>query len=166
MLVFTTLLFSVLGSALMIEANFSPHFILLTIILPYIGILPLEVLFKWLLRSRQVLFSMSLIALVIPWTVWNYNNWIRVDNFKSDINTWLLRLPIQRERIKSLATCSSYRVDIGESMYPLMYPLATRQRLTAENPVGALSDFLEKESCPCLVLFEKKQEEVIKAWLK
>lgn len=166
MLVLSIVLFSVLGSALMIEANFSPHFILLTIVLPYVGILPLEVLYKRFLAARPALFVAWLVVLLIPWTWWNYQHWIEADRRRGDLNTWLLRLPIDRDGIKSFANCSPYYADIRERMYTLMYPNAKRETLSFDEPIASLSAFLAKESCPCVVLFEHKNENLVEKWLQ
>lgn len=157
---------TVLGSALMIEANFSPHLIIFSLLAPLAFALSLDAVCA-MLRLRSVLITAAL--LVVCFVPWAWSNYLQVKDYdqrKYTINTWFLRLPIDRTQVLQVVNLSRYYADVGESMYTVMYPKAKMSKVAADDPVQHVSTLIEKNACPCVVLVENDGEESLKSFLR
>ena len=162
----TTGVTTVLGSALMIEANFSPHLIIFSLLAPLAFALSLDAVCA-IVRLRSVLITAVL--LVVCFVPWAWSNYLQVKDYdqrKYTINTWFLRLPIDRTQVLQVVNLSRYYADVGESMYTVMYPKAKMSKVEADDPVQHVSTLIEKKACPCVVLVENDREESLKSFLR
>lgn len=153
-----------LGSALMVEGNFSPHLVVFSLLLPLcvaVGFTSACHLAR--VRSPLIATSLALLAF-IPWAWWNYQLLLDTDTRKRTIDTFAQHIPIERDGVKTLLNITPAYADFGESHYRLRYPNATGRKESATNPGQQALDLIAAKECPCLVLVERgRSEEIAKA---
>lgn len=157
---------TVLGSALMIEANFSPHLIIFSLLTPLAFALALDAVCTMLRLRSVIVTAVLLMVCSVPWAWWNYLQIKDFDQRKSSINTWFLRLPTDREEVLQVVNLSRYYADVGESMYRVMYPKATMSKVAVDDPIQHVSSLISNKSCPCVVLVENDREDALKSFLR
>lgn len=164
-LLLSTGVFTVLGSMMMVEGSFSPHFIVFSILGPIGCAFGLDALFR-IVRLRSPWIIIPVIAAMLwPWGVWNYEYIKEVDRRKFTVNTWIHHLPVQREEVLQLRNISQLYVDVRESMYALMYPKAKFDSLPTADAVQQLRGFIESSTCPCLVIIDRERESEVEGYL-
>jgi len=155
-----------LGSALMIEANFSPHLIIFSLLTPLALALSLDTICTFLRIRSVFIATVLLVVCSVPWAWSNYLQIKDHDQRKYSINIWFLRLPIDRLQVLQVVNLSSYYADVRESMYKVMYPNATMSHVTTADPIEHVSLLLSNNACPCVVLVENDREEALKSFLR
>jgi hypothetical protein len=119
-----TAILTVIGSALMLEASFSPHFMAFTLLVPAAIALGFDGILR-LLRLRQpILTSLLAAGCAIPWAIWNVHYIQDVDARKFCLNIWLLRLPIPARQHFTMANATQLYADFHWPMFSLAFPNA------------------------------------------
>jgi len=140
------------GSSLMVEANFSPHLIIFTLLIPFLCALGATTLLQLCrVRSHTVAAMLSL-ALVVPWTMWNYTFVTQRDERKFNLDTFVIRLPIERDSVRTLANFTPFYGDLRESFYQLRYPNGKVVLVTPADVPQQVLDLSTNQTCPCLVI--------------
>ena len=151
---------TIIGSGLMIEKNFSPHFVAFGLILPMVGALGLETACRFL-RLRAPLWGAGIaILLFIPWSYWNCNYYLGFDSRKRNLDTFILQLPIARESVKNVVNYTPLITDFSESFYMLRYPHTKFVKRVEVPNLDVMSDataFITPPACPCLLILPHEQ---------
>ncbi len=140
------------GSALMIEANFSPHLIIFALLIPLLCAMGASTLCQ-IVRLRSLVLSAVLSAVVVvPWTQWNYDFVASRDGRKMDLDTFLLRLPIDRSSVKTLMNFTPFYANLRESFFQLRYPNARAKEVTPGDVPQQVGEVISTQTCPCLMV--------------
>lgn len=146
---------TVLGSALMVEANFSPHFVAYGLLIPFACAVGVDGAFRMLrVRSPWVVGVLSL-ALFAVWTNWNAHLYFAMNSKRKTLDTFIHHLPIPRDSLKSMANFTNFITDFGESFYALRYPAAKGYKAASTNSPSQTMEFVSTQQCPCLVVVDK-----------
>lgn len=158
-------LFTVLGSTLMIEANFSPHLILFSLLIP------LAIAVGWdfalsLARARNVAVASILSALIaLAWTDWNWKFYLDVvDPTKSrltDTENWLLQLPIDTTKVTRLVNLSGRDINWAESYFELVYPAAEGIRDQSGDPAPKALRMVSTKTGPVVFVINRNEADVV-----
>jgi hypothetical protein len=153
---------TVLGSAIMVEANFSPHLVAFTLILPALCAIGLGFIIRVSRISSPALVSIIALALALPWSYWNYQELTALNKRRINRDTWVYRLPVDAKSVRSVINVSSLNLDLGESYYKLLYPLAERKQQLGGDPLSEIDRLTSASSCPCVVVFDAAAAEGVK----
>jgi hypothetical protein len=146
---------TVLGSALMVEANFSPHFVVFGLLIPFVCALGVDGAFRVVrVRSPWVVGVLSL-ALFAVWTKWNVESYLALNSKRKTLDTFIHHLPIPRDSLKSMGNFTNLITDFGESFYTLRYPAATGYKAPSTNSPAQTIEFVTTKECPCLVVVDR-----------
>jgi 4-amino-4-deoxy-L-arabinose transferase-like glycosyltransferase len=143
---------TVAGSALMIEANFSPHLIIFALLIPLLCAMGVSTLCQMLRIRSLVLSAILSIVVIVPWVRWNYDFVVTRDERKIDLDTFLLRLPIDRNSIATLMNFTPFYANLKESFFQLRYPNARAKEISPGDIPQQLSEVPVNQTCPCLVI--------------
>lgn len=154
MLVVAIAVGTVAGSTLMIEANFSPHLIAFSIILPFAMAYGLDRLFALVRMNSPILASVVALPLLVTWSMWNYNYYDRHTKRVITRDVWILRLPVDHFAVRSIVNVSSQPGDISESFYKLVYQNAKPKILTPENAPQQIASFGDPSLYPALFIVD------------
>jgi hypothetical protein len=150
---------TIIGSGLMVEASFSPHFIAFALVIPFAGAVALETVWS-ITKIRSALVSAVVaIAVLIPWARWNYNLYVEFDKRKRTLDTVIMHLPIPRESVKTIVNYTPFTTDLSESFYMLRYPHAQGARVEAKDTFDItrnVMDLSASNGCPCLVVIPQE----------
>jgi hypothetical protein len=156
-LLLSTAILTIVGSSLMLEASFSPHFIVFTLLIPgaiavgFDGVLQL-------LRIRKPLVASALaVACMIPWTIWNIDYIRDIDARKFNLNIWFLRFPLPTDQKFTMANATRMYADFSWPMYTLAFPNAKFVTISPERAVEDASR-LALEGRPILVAIDETNE--------
>lgn len=150
---------TILGSALMVEANFSPHFVVYGLLIPFACALGVDGAFQaFRLRSPWIIGLVSL-GLFGAWSKWNVDYYLALNAKRKTLDTLIHHLPIPRESLKSMANFTTLITDFGESFYTLRYPAAKGYKSPSENPTAQTLEFITSKECPCLVVVQRAHSE-------
>ena len=146
---------TIVGSSLMVEASFSPHFVAFALIIPLTGAVALETACR-ITRVRSSLLS-ALVALgvLVPWAQWNYTVYADLDQRKRTLDTFIMHLPIPRESVKTVVNYTPLITDLSESFYMLRYPNAKGARIETNDGFDVPKHVIglsTSNSCPCVVV--------------
>lgn len=145
---------TVAGSMLMVEANFSPHLVIFSLLMPLAMAIGFDVVARPLSRRWLPIAVVIAIAIGAWWSWWNYNYYLK--NARDDNNrpyTWLLLLPIDTFAVRSLQNFTSYREDLGHEFFHSVFPHATRANHEIDDIQRAFASLTETRAqgqCPCL----------------
>jgi hypothetical protein len=152
---------TLMGSSIMVEANFSPHLILFALAVPYACAIGLSTLMSVLPNGVVWLKVFISVAISIWWTHWNLNAYRgTIDRQGYARWVWMLNLPVKYQSVKTIINFTSIPEPFSESHYQLVYPNAERLTLSsssAENTWQALLPRLQSQTCPCLFLIPEDQ---------
>jgi hypothetical protein len=114
------------ASALMVEANFSPHLVLFALIIPLVCALGINSFFARVEGLKNWVFSLVLAAGLLVWSHWNWGYYSRVvDPLRSrisSIQTRFLNLPVANLSVNRFVNLSEYHLKFDESHVQLVYP--------------------------------------------
>jgi hypothetical protein len=119
---------TVLGSAIMVEANFSPHLVAFTLIVPALCAVGLGAVLNLSRIVSPVIVSLITLGLAFPWGYWNYRILSDLNTRRFNRDTWIYRLPIEATKVRSVVNVSHLNLDLGESFYKLLYPNSQRRQ--------------------------------------
>lgn len=149
------------GSALMIEANFSPHLIIFALLIPLFCAMGASTICQ-IIRVRSLILSAALsLIVVIPWTRWNYEFIATRDERKVDLDTFLLRLPIDRGSVATLMNFTPLYANLRESFFQLRYPNARAKEISPGDVPQQVSEVPSNQTCPCLVIVPRGATQAI-----
>jgi 4-amino-4-deoxy-L-arabinose transferase-like glycosyltransferase len=156
----STCLGTVLASALMVEANFSPHLILFSILLPLLCALGLHTLFKLFRVTPLPLVGGISVAILVGWSTWNWHYYNRaVDPLRprlSDTETWLFNIPINPFEVKQIVNVSGRDLNLVESNFRLVFPSAKPLRVEAGN-IDFAAEQVTSGQLPAIVIVNNAQ---------
>ena len=160
------------ASALMVEANFSPHLIMFGLLLPLalaLGMVSLVGAMKGSALKRWL--GVVVIALVgVMWPRWNWEYYNRVvDPLRPRIfstETRLVNLPIDTRAVRSLLNTSGYRINFDESTVQLVFPNAKGLTKRLERAPEITSQILSAAEVPSVVLVDVAQADNVESIIK
>lgn len=151
---------TVAGSMMMVEANFSPHFVLFALLTPFAMAVGLETILQLLVRGRAVWTFIIALAVGSWWSWWNFNYYQRnMENSSRGRHVWLLHLPIDTFSVRSITNFSAQPEDLGESFFELIYPgskRANRPTADAKQVAAAIAQDRAAGLCPCLAVVQSE----------
>jgi len=150
-----------LGSALMVEGNFSPHLVVFSLLIPLCIAVGFNVACRFLRMTSPIWVAAIALVAFVPWTKWNYGVLLDTDSRKRTIDTFTQHLPIDRDGVRTLLNLTPQYADFGESHYKLRYPHGTGRKENAINPGQQALVLLSAKECPCVVLVERARGEEI-----
>jgi hypothetical protein len=157
---------TIVGSSLMIEANFSPHLIVFSLLIPLSCAMGIGALCQ-AVRLRSLLASGLLsVCLLVPWTIWNYSFISSRESRKYNLDTHILHLPIDRELVKTTVNYTPFYGDLTESFYKLRYPNATPIKVEVGDVPQQVTDLYGAQKCPCLVIVTRTTAAAVAQRLK
>jgi hypothetical protein len=139
----------------MVESNFTPHMVAYGLLLPMLGALALETVCAVVGIQWHLLGALVAVVAFILWATWNYQLYTTLDKTKRNLDTMILHLPIQRERVKHIVNYSRYIADLAESFYMLRYPNANILKSGESKGTDTeahLSHRSRSGECPCLAI--------------
>ena len=143
------------SSALMVEASFTPHLILLAALIPVALALGLERFLAWdklHTTSRKV---GALCVLAVAWFYWNYTYYEEVVSPDRDRRTnadmRIMRLPVEHASVKAIISAASVDARLNESYYTFMYPSASTRPLPKESSPQQVVDTALQSGGPTIV---------------
>ena len=152
---------TIVGSALMIEANFSPHLIVFSLFIPLACAIGAAAVCQ-ALRLRSLLVSGVLaVCLLIPWTIWNYAFISARESRKYNMDTYILHLPIDRNSVKTTVNFTPFYGDLRESFYKLQYPNARPIKVEIGDVPQQVLELHTTQVCPCLVIVQRTTSEAV-----
>lgn len=151
------------ASALMVEANFSPHLIMFALLLPLalaIGMISLLNAMKGTTTLRCLRMVVVVLTVVVwPWWNWDYYNRV-VDPLRPRIfstETRLINLPIDTQAVHSIFNISGYRINFEESTVQLVFPNARGSTKRLDKAPEVVSHLLSSDELPSVVLVDVEQ---------
>jgi hypothetical protein len=151
----STLVLTFASSALMVEASFTPHLILLAALLPVTLTLGLERVLSWKKLSTWPAKTTTLIAVTVAWSYWNYSYYNEVVSPDRDRRTnadmRLIRLPVDHASVKAIISAASMEVRLNESYYPFMYPAASMTTLSKDSAPQQVVEVALRSSGPAII---------------
>ena len=155
-------------SSLLVEGSFSPHLIIFGLYLPLFCAVGFDTAWKATTMQSPLIIAPIMLALGVWWGKWNFafyqQNVARWNQYRV---TYILNLPIEANRVRSLISLSTFPEPLGESFYTLIFPNASKNILTPSNDdaetilrVGSDSGF------PVLAVINSDREQVAVAKLK
>jgi hypothetical protein len=154
-------LLTLAASALMIEANFSPHLILFTLFTPLMCALGLQTMLQFVRIKGVALTALSTVCVMLAWTHWNWSYYKRImDPYRSRLNdteNWLFNLPIDAPQVKHLVNCSKRDFRFDESYYQLTFPGARGTKVPGDQGTAPVDTLMAKVQCPCIVIVDVAQ---------
>ena len=151
----------IIGSTLVVEANFSPHLIAFSLLIPLGCALGWEAILKAVRLNSVVLVTVITAILVVVWAEWNWRYYSETTRRKVTRDMWILRLPIAQETVRQIINLSSEHAAFGESYYQLIYPQSERIAVIPSDPMRQLSELLAAKSCPCLAIIDQANAEAV-----
>jgi hypothetical protein len=157
-----------LCSALLVEGSFSPHLIIFGLYLPLFCAVGFDSAWRVTRIQTPLIIAPVMLALGAWWADWNFHfyqeNVVRWNRYRV---TYILNLPIETTRVKSLISLSALPEQMGESFYSLVFPNASKNILTPSSDdaetilrVGSDSGF------PALAVINSDREQAVVAKLK
>ena len=154
-------LLTLTASTLMIEANFSPHLILFTLITPVMCSLGFQAVLKAVRVRGVALTSLVTVCVMLAWAHWNWGYYNKMmDPYRSRLNdteNWLFNLPIGSSQVKQLVNLSKRDFHFDESYYELTFPAAHGSKVPGEQGTAPVDAFLVKNQCPCIFIVDVAQ---------
>ena len=146
---------TVAGSALMIEANFSPHLIIFALLTPLLCAMGFATVCQAIKLRSLTLSAVLSVAVVVPWTKWNYDFIALRDERKIDLDTFLLRLPIDKNSVTTLVNFTPFYANLRESFFQLRYPKARAKEVAPGDIPQQVFELYSNQTCPCLAIIPK-----------
>ena len=151
----------IIGSTLVVEANFSPHLIAFSLLIPLACALGWDAILKAVRLNSIVLVTVMTAILVVIWSEWNWRYYSEIDRRHFNRDMWILHLPIAQETVRQIVNLSSENADLKESFYQLIYPQSERIAVIPSDPTRQLSELLAAKSCPCLAIIDQANAEAV-----
>lgn len=149
---------TIVASALMIEANFSPHLVLFTLITPLLCSLGFQMVLKAMRVQRVAFVFIATVCVTLAWANWNWGYYNKMmDPYRSRLNdteNWLFNLPIGSSQVKQLVNLSKRDFHFDESYYELIFPAAHGSTVPGEQGTAPVDAFLAKNQCPCIFIVD------------
>lgn len=151
-----TMVLTIITSAFMVEANFSPYLVLFALFIPLALALGWDVFWRLIKLRNVVLLSVVTVAIGCVWGEWNWSFYsYTMSPERSRIGqpqNYLLNLPVKQKAVKYIFNVSNFGLCEGETYYKLIYPNAAQVKAPSETtPEEALS-LMNQQGCPCLVV--------------
>jgi hypothetical protein len=154
-------LLTLTASTLMIEANFSPHLVLFTLIIPVMCSLGFQTILKAVRIRGVALTALVTVCVMLAWGHWNWRYYNKMmDPYRSRLNdteNWLFNLPIDASQVKQLVNLSKREFHFDESYYQLTFPSARGTRVPGDQGTSPVDAFLGKNQCPCILMVDMAQ---------
>ena len=154
-------LLTLTASTLMIEANFSPHLILFTLITPLMCSIGFQAVLKAVRVRGVALTTVVTCCVALVWAHWNWSYYNKMmDPYRSRLNdteNWLFNLPIARTDVKQIANLSKRDFHFDESYFELTFPAAHGSKVPGEQGTAPVDSFLAKNQCPCIFIVDMAQ---------
>jgi len=169
--IIATTVFTIVASALMVEGPFSPHLIVLALIIPLAIAVGWGTLLDIVRCKRVALVAVATGVLGVAWTHWNwtfYNTVVDPERSRlGRIPNYILRLPIDKKRVTEILGVASHHVGPNESYYQLIYPNSTQVQLDRATTAEHISQRLRERPGSVVILEDMddlaKVESVLKA---
>lgn len=165
----TTAVLTVVTSALMVEANFSPHLVLFCLIIPLCMAFGWDRICRFSKLKNVWVVTILTIGLGVLWGEWNwrfYNATMSPERSRiAQPQNYLLNLPVDYRGVKYILNISGIGLSEGESYYPLIYPNAAQLKAPATTTPEEAIVLLEKQGCPCLIAEDPAEVERLSAVL-
>lgn len=122
----TTMVFTIVASALMVEGPFSPHQIVLALIIPLAMALGWGAILDVVRCRHAVVVATVTSVLGVAWALWNWEFYNAVVNPERSrlgrIPNYILHLPIDKKGVTEILGVAAHNVGPNESYYQLIYP--------------------------------------------
>lgn len=152
---------TIVGSSLMIEANFSPHLIVFSVLIPLACAMGASGLCQLVRLKSLVATGVLSLSLLIPWTMWNYAFISSREGRKYNSDTYILHLPIDRNSVKTTVNFTPFYADLRESFYKLQYPNARPMKVEIGDVPQQVSELDPVQACPCLAIVTRGASEAV-----
>jgi Dolichyl-phosphate-mannose-protein mannosyltransferase len=133
----STTLFTIIASALMVEGNFSPHQIVLALIIPLAMAIGWKALLDLVRCKHVAMVGVVTGVLGVAWVWWNWEFYnMVVSPLRSRLGripNYILRLPIDKEGVTEVLGVAFHNVGPNESYYQLIYPNSRQVQLSKET---------------------------------
>jgi|GEM_PF-5076794 len=151
---------TVIGSVLMVEGSFSPHLIIFALFMPLACAIACDTAWRCLRITQPYLVAPCMLLVGAWWAHWNYEFYeTSVQRWKLYRVTYILNLPIETRKVKTLLSLTNQPESLGESFYVLTFPNATRTTL---QPPQDEADIIiaqgTKTGFPALAIIELDRE--------
>lgn len=151
---------TVVGSVLMIEGSFSPHLILFGLVMPLACAVAFDTTWSCIKVKHPLIVAPCMLLIGAWWTHWNYEFYeASVRRWKLYRVTYILNLPIDTHRVKTVLSLTLTRESLGESFYALTFPNATKTALPPpEDAANVILEQGAKTGFPLLAIIEPDRE--------
>ena len=151
---------TLVGSVLMVEGSFSPHLIIFALIMPLACAIACDTAWRCIRITQPYLVAPCMLLVGAWWAHWNYEFYeTSVKRWKLYRVTYILNLPIETRKVKTLLSLTNTPESLGESFYVLTFPNATRTTL---QPPQDEADIIvaqgAKTGFPALAIIELDRE--------
>lgn len=164
-----TAVMTVVTSALMVEANFSPHLVLFSLIIPLCMAVGWDRMCRFSRLKNVWVLTILTIGLGVLWGEWNwrfYNATMSPERSRiAQPQNYLLDLPIDYRGMKYILNTSATGLSEGESYYQLIYPNAAQFKASATTTPEEILVLLEKQGCPCVIAEDPVEVERLSTFL-
>jgi hypothetical protein len=151
---------TLVGSVLMVEGSFSPHLIIFALVMPLACAIACDTAWRGIRIKQPYIVAPCMLLVGAWWAHWNYEFYeISVQRWKLYRVTYILNLPIETRKVKTLLSLTNTPESLGESFYVLTFPNATRT--TLQPPQDEAAVILEQGSMtgfPVLAVIELDRE--------
>jgi hypothetical protein len=164
-----TAVLTIVTSALMVEANFSPHLVLFSLIIPLCMAFGWDRMCRFSKLRNVWLLTVLTIGIGVLWGEWNwrfYNATMSPERSRiAQPQNYLLDLPVDHRGVTYILNTSTTALSEGESYYQLIYPNATQLKAPATTTPEEAIVLLEKQGCPCVIAEDPAEVERLSAVL-
>jgi len=161
---------TIVTSALMVEGNFSPHTVLLSVLIPIVAAIGWDKILSTLRIRHVALASVATLLIGVAWADWNwkfYNRVVSPTRSRFGRPTYyVLRLPIDHKSVRHVVNAGAIDLNFSESYYPLVYPAASKAKLVSTTPPSEVADLIGKSQLPCVVVEDKGDFPALKTILE
>ena len=152
---------TIVGSSLMVEANFSPHLIVFSLLIPLACAMGASALCQVVRLKSLVASGIISVLLLIPWTIWNGAFISSREQRKLNLDTFVLHLPIDRSSIKTTSNYTPFYGDLRESFYKLQYPNARPIKVEIGDIPQQVAELDSTQACPCLAIVTRVTSDAV-----
>lgn len=151
---------TIIGSVLMVEGSFSPHLIIFALLMPLACAVACDVAWKCVRVKHPLIVAPCMLAVGAWWAHWNF--WFyetNVQRWNLYRVTYILNLPIETRKIKTVLSLTNTPESLGESFYLLTFPNATRTALAPpQDDAAVILEHGIKTGFPVLAVIELDRE--------
>jgi 4-amino-4-deoxy-L-arabinose transferase-like glycosyltransferase len=158
---------TIISSALLVEANFSPHMTLFALLIPLAVAVGWDGVLRLASLRNATLVTVATLGIGAAWGDWNwrfYNSTVSPERSRiTRPQTYLINLPTDPNSVRSVLNFSALDLGEGETYYPLIFPQAVVRRGVSNATSQQVLSMMNEYGCPCIITEESSKVERLKS---